>query len=53
MNPRTQQRMTDVGLLLIRAILAVVFIYHGGQKLFGLFGGKGGNFDLQDSPDFI
>ncbi len=29
------------GLLLIRVMLGVVFIYHGGQKLFGLFGGHG------------
>jgi putative oxidoreductase len=27
--------------LLIRTILAVVFVYHGGQKLFGAFGGPG------------
>lgn len=31
----------DLGLLLIRLVLATVFIYHGGQKLFGLFGGYG------------
>lgn len=31
----------DIGLLLIRAIIAVVFVYHGSQKLFGLFGGHG------------
>jgi len=31
----------DLGLFAIRAILAFVFIYHGGQKLFGLFGGHG------------
>lgn len=31
----------DVGLLLIRLILAVVFLYHGSQKLFGAFGGPG------------
>lgn len=31
----------DVGLLLIRLILAAVFVFHGGQKLFGLFGGPG------------
>jgi len=41
MNASTQQRMTDTGLFLIRAILAVVFIYHGSQKLFGSFGGHG------------
>jgi putative oxidoreductase len=31
----------NAGLLALRAILAVVFVYHGGQKLFGLFGGAG------------
>lgn len=37
-NATTSQ---DIGLLLIRAIIAVVFVYHGAQKLFGLFGGHG------------
>jgi putative oxidoreductase len=42
MNATTlQNRSADLGLLLIRAILGMVFIYHGGQKLFGLFGGYG------------
>lgn len=40
-NEDTHVRLNDFGLLAIRAILAVVFIYHGGQKLFGLFGGQG------------
>ncbi len=31
----------DVGLLLIRAMVGVVFAYHGSQKLFGWFGGYG------------
>ena len=31
----------DLGLLFIRLVIATVFIYHGGQKLFGLFGGYG------------
>lgn len=31
----------DMGLLILRVTLGVVFIYHGGQKLFGLFGGYG------------
>ena len=31
----------DVGVLLIRAIIAVVFMYHGSQKLFGMFEGPG------------
>lgn len=39
----TGRRITsvDLGLFLIRAILGVVFVFHGGQKLFGLFGGYG------------
>ena len=41
MNPRVQGWLTDQGLFLIRAMLAAVFIYHGSQKLFGLFGGPG------------
>lgn len=31
----------DFGLLLIRVILGVVFMFHGSQKLFGLFEGGG------------
>ncbi|MEB3221675.1 MAG: DoxX family protein [Candidatus Sericytochromatia bacterium] len=31
----------DLALLSVRAGLAAVFIFHGGQKLFGLFGGQG------------
>jgi putative oxidoreductase len=31
----------DLSLLCIRVGLAAVFIFHGGQKLFGWFGGKG------------
>ena len=41
MNANVQSRLTDAGLLLIRLILAAVFIYHGGQKLFGWFDGFG------------
>jgi putative oxidoreductase len=40
-SQQTIGRSQDVGLFLIRAVLAVVFIYHGGQMLFGLFGGYG------------
>lgn len=32
---------TDMGLMVIRAALAIVFVYHGAQKLFGWFGGYG------------
>ena len=31
----------DIGLLLIRLMLGVVFVFHGSQKLFGLFDGPG------------
>jgi putative oxidoreductase len=31
----------SIGLLLVRIMLAATFIYHGGQKLFGWFGGSG------------
>lgn len=31
----------SIGLLLVRIALATTFIYHGGQKLFGWFGGPG------------
>lgn len=33
--------LVDLGLLSVRLGLAGVFIFHGGQKLFGLFGGQG------------
>ncbi len=32
---------TDLGLLLVRLALAMVFLFHGSQKLFGAFGGYG------------
>lgn len=37
------QRSTpaDLGLLLMRAMVGFVFVFHGSQKLFGLFGGYG------------
>lgn len=34
-------KVRDLGLLLIRLALAMVMMYHGSQKLFGLFGGSG------------
>jgi putative oxidoreductase len=34
-------KWSDAGLLLIRVGLGVVFVFHGSQKLFGLFGGGG------------
>lgn len=33
--------LSSVGLLCMRVALGVIFIAHGGQKLFGLFGGPG------------
>lgn len=36
-----QRGMTDAGLLGMRLMLGVVFMYHGSQKLFGAFGGPG------------
>ena len=41
MNANFQSRLTDVALLMIRLILAAVFLYHGGGKLFGWFDGPG------------
>ncbi len=31
----------DIGLLLIRAAVGAIFVYHGSQKLLGIFGGPG------------
>ncbi len=43
MHPVTRLFRTfdSLGPLVLRALLAAVFIYHGGQKAFGWFGGKG------------
>lgn len=37
----TNYNRQDVGLFLIRAMLAAVFLFHGSQKLFGIFDGPG------------
>jgi len=49
MNTRTERTLFDLGLFLIRLVLAAVFIFHGGQKLFGLFEGHG----LQATTKFM
>ena len=41
MRTQTGQLMCDLGLLSMRVMLGVVFVYHGSQKLFGLFDGTG------------
>jgi len=41
MNTLNQASRPDVGLLIIRLILATVLLYHGSGKLFGAFGGPG------------
>ena len=49
MSGSCHKHMTDLGLLAIRTIVAAVLIYHGGQKLFGWFGGPG----LQGTTAFM
>jgi putative oxidoreductase len=41
MHANLQDRLDNVALLLVRSGLALVFIFHGSQKLFGWFGGHG------------
>lgn len=36
-----RQYALDLGLLMIRTMVGVVFVFHGAQKLFGAFGGPG------------
>jgi putative oxidoreductase len=45
----------SIGLLMLRLALGTVFIYHGGQKAFGFFGGDGleafaGNAAIKSMP---
>ncbi|MCC7349872.1 MAG: DoxX family protein [Phycisphaerales bacterium] len=49
MNTKSERALFDLGLFLIRLVLAAVFIFHGGQKLFGLFEGHG----LQATTKFM
>jgi putative oxidoreductase len=41
----------DVSLLLVRVIVGVIFAAHGGQKVFGAFGGPGLGAMMQPPPD--
>lgn len=41
MTTPQQINRQDIGLFLIRLIVAIVLIYHGSGKLFGAFGGPG------------
>lgn len=43
-----ETRSQDVVLLLLRLVLGLVFIYAGGQKLFGWWGGSGFSGTLQE-----
>jgi putative oxidoreductase len=40
-STRTAPGVADVGLMVVRATLALLFIYHGGRRLFAWFDGPG------------
>ena len=43
MAEHTQNKSVDLALTLLRIVAGSLFMLHGAQKLFGLFGGLGGN----------
>ena len=46
---KTAPLAADCALIVARAVLALIFIYHGGRRLFGWFGGAG----LHQSADYF
>jgi len=40
-SSRTAALPADIALIAVRAVLALLFIYHGGRRLFGLWNGPG------------
>ena len=42
-HEHTKSMYVDLALALLRIIAGALFMQHGAQKLFGLFGGLGGN----------
>ena len=41
LSSRTAALPADCALVVVRAVLAFIFVYHGGRRLFGWFGGAG------------
>lgn len=41
METRADRTAINVALLVVRLVIGVIFLFHGGQLLFGLFGGGG------------